>query len=156
MTHKSKTKAQLIAELAKLNRKVAKLEAFGKKHKKNIADRDQKEDLFYRLTEDSPFPAIIYAPDGKTEYINPKFTELFGYGIKDISSRSVWRKKAYPDPQYRKQVVQEIAASEASGRLKIEGAERRITCADGSGVEGLLYSLYLPDGRYYIIIAVIS
>ncbi len=156
MADTSKTKAQLIKELNEFRRKVQRLEAVQKNHKKVPANLLQREELFYRLTEYSPFPVIIYAPNGKTEYINPKFSELFGYTIKDITSRNVWRKEAYPDPHYRKQIEKEVKASESSERRGFQGSERRITCADGSEKEGMLYSLYLPDGRYYIIVADIT
>ncbi len=153
LNQKSKTKGQVINELVEQRQKIVRSVADQKKYREVVADLGKREDLFYCLVEKSPFPVIIFSPKDKTEYINPKFTELLGYTLKDIPSRRVWRKRAYPNAQYRGRVIEEIAASEASGKRGLEGSERRIACADASIKEGMLYSLYLTDGRYCIIIA---
>jgi PAS domain S-box-containing protein len=146
---KNKTKAQLVDEQEKFLQKIANLE-------KIVADLRLKEDLFYQLTEHSPFPVMIYSHEGKMDYINTSFTKLFGYTIKDISDRFTWREKAYPNPRYRKQIEKEVKASDSSEKKGFWGVERRITCADGSTREGMLYSLHLPNGKYYVIIADIT
>ncbi len=156
MNQKSKTKAQLTHRVVEQRRKVVRLPTDQNKYRGVAADPGKREELFYCLVEKSPFPVIIFSPEGKTEYINPKFTQLLGYTLEDIPSRHAWRKQAYPDTQYRGQVIEEIATSEAFGKRGLEGSERRITCADGSIKEGMLYSLYLTDGRYCIIIADIT
>ena len=38
------------------------------------------------------------------EYLNPKFKEIFGYTMEDLPHKQAWLEKAYPDPQYRRQV----------------------------------------------------
>jgi PAS domain S-box-containing protein len=156
MDFKSKTRVQLIKELVELRHKVAGLVADRKRYRKVISDLGKREELFYALIEKSPLAIIIFSPEDKTEYINPKFIELFGYTIKDIPSRRVWRNRAYPIPRYRRQVIQEISALETSGRKGLTGSERRITCADGSTKEGMLYSVYLADARYCVIMADIT
>jgi PAS domain S-box-containing protein len=156
VNQKSKTKAQLTKVVVEQRQKVVELATDQKKYKGGLADLGKREELFYCLVEKSPFPVIIFSPKGKTGYINPKFTQLLGYTLEDIPSREVWRKEAYPDTRYRGQVIEEVTGLEASGRRGIEGSERRITCADGSIKEGMLYSLYLTDGKYCIIIADIT
>ncbi|HOJ44260.1 MAG TPA: hypothetical protein PK800_09045, partial [Syntrophorhabdaceae bacterium] len=37
--------------------------------------------------------------------INPKFKEMFGYDLKDIPDGRTWFRKAYPDSEYRHQVI---------------------------------------------------
>ena len=126
------------------------------KFRKVVADLCTRKELFDGLIEESPFPIIIFSPKGKTEYINPRFIELLGYTIEDIPSRKVWRKLAYPNRKYRREVIEEIVTSEASGRKGLSGVERRITCSDASTKDGMLYSLYLRDGRYCIMIVDIT
>ncbi|TXT60646.1 MAG: putative Histidine kinase [Promethearchaeota archaeon] len=53
------------------------------------------------------FPFAILITDiskGENIYVNPKFTEIFGYEISEIHSRERWLKKAYPNKDYRKYV----------------------------------------------------
>jgi PAS domain S-box-containing protein len=153
---KLKAKAELIKELVGLRQKVSRLAAVQKKYQNVIALLGQREGPFYQLTENSPFPVIIFASNGKTEYVNSKFTELLGYTVEDIPTRQSWREKAYPIPQYRRQVIQEIETSEISGKQGLKRFDRKITCADGSMKDGILHSLYLADGGYCIVIADIT
>jgi len=43
--------------------------------------------------------------EGQFKYINPKFKELFGYDLTEIPDGRTWFRKAYPDPDYRYQVI---------------------------------------------------
>jgi len=43
--------------------------------------------------------------EGRFQYINSKFKELFGYDIKDVPDGRTWFRRAYPDPEYRHQVI---------------------------------------------------
>ncbi len=43
--------------------------------------------------------------DGTFHYVNPKFREMFGYELKDVPNGKEWLHKAYPDPDYRRQVI---------------------------------------------------
>jgi len=91
VNQKSKTKAQLTKVVVEQRQKVVELATDQKKYRGGLADLVEREELFYCLVEKSPFPVIIFSPKGKTEYINPKFTQLLGYTLEDIPSRDVWR-----------------------------------------------------------------
>lgn len=148
---KSKTKKQLIEELTRLRTRVAELEA-GQLAAQGVAERNlQGDELFFAFTQHLPFPMIIYNPKGETEYINPKFTETFGYNLEDISRRHLWWEKAYPNPDYRKSVVANVMKLEGAGSPAVLGSEREITCADGTIRLVMLYALFLPGEKYYII-----
>jgi PAS domain S-box-containing protein len=71
--------------------------------------------------------------NGNYEYVNPKFVEMFGYTLEDIPTGQQWFEKAYPDPQYRDQV---IASWVAELKVSKIGAARprtfTVTCKDGS------------------------
>ena len=47
----------------------------------------------------------MIAHDGKYEYVNHMFTELFGYGPDDVPSGREWFKLAFPDPEHRKEAI---------------------------------------------------
>jgi len=62
-------------------------------------------DQFEHLTECSPFGISISNKYLVIEYVNPMFTEIFGYILEDIPHKKVWFKKAYPDALYRDEVA---------------------------------------------------
>jgi PAS domain S-box-containing protein len=57
------------------------------------------------LSENAPFGMVMIDKDGIFKYINPKFGELFGYGLNDVPNGKTWFRKAYPDPTYRHHVI---------------------------------------------------
>jgi len=65
----------------------------------------ESEERFRVLVEESPFGVCLIEKDGHYKYINPKFTEIFGYTLEDIPTGQAWFMKAYPDQKYRKQVI---------------------------------------------------
>jgi PAS domain S-box-containing protein len=78
----------------------------------DVTDRKQAEELMRRseerfrtLAESAPFGISIMKPDRSFEYFNPKFTEIFGYTLKDLPDKASWFKKAYPDEEYRNKVA---------------------------------------------------
>ena len=96
----------------------------------------KNEEMFRLIVEKSPLAMVVsLGKQEKIEYLNPKFTELFGYNIQDMPEVSGWWPLAYPDEDYRSRV-----ASEWSRRVEIavrnetaiELMESEVTCKDGS------------------------
>jgi diguanylate cyclase (GGDEF)-like protein/PAS domain S-box-containing protein len=73
--------------------------------------------------------------DGKIEYINNRFTEMFGYTLSDIPTVEKWYGLAYPDEGFRQQVVapwsREVEAAKVAGTVT-RSLEVPIVCKDGS------------------------
>ena len=65
----------------------------------------ESEDLFHSLVQGAPFGIIVSNPEGGVEYLNSAFTGILGYTIEDIPDTSVWWPLAYPDPDYRLEVM---------------------------------------------------
>jgi len=61
---------------------------------------------FETLVEYAPFGLMLVNRDGKILYVNPKFTELFGYSLKDIPDGRTFLKYAYPDIRKRGKVIE--------------------------------------------------
>ena len=55
--------------------------------------------------EHAPVPISIVEPDGTYRYVNKKFIETFGYDLNDFKTGREWFSLVYPDPVYRKNVI---------------------------------------------------
>jgi diguanylate cyclase (GGDEF)-like protein/PAS domain S-box-containing protein len=73
--------------------------------------------------------------DGTVQYINNKFTELFGYTLADIPTVGDWYRLAYPDEAFRHAVVEPWGRAVNAARLahtSPPALEAPIVCKDGS------------------------
>ena len=98
-----------------------------------IAELNKEKERFRVLVEESPFGISLIKKDGHYEYINPKFTELFGYSLEDIPTGKEWFKKAYPDWKYRRKAVSmwfQLKKNTEQGKPFQQ--ELNVTCRDGS------------------------
>jgi two-component system cell cycle sensor histidine kinase/response regulator CckA len=85
------------------------------------------------LVEKSPLGISRIGKDGRYNYLNPKFIEIFGYTLEDIPTGKEWFIKAYPDKNYRKEVI--AAWFDDRKRYGIGEARLRTyqaACKDGS------------------------
>ena len=77
--------------------------------------------------------AVSWANDeGQIEFWNRKALSLFGYAQEEISTVEKWFERAYPDPEYRRGIIERWGPS---GVLRHDGEINRgeygITCKDG-------------------------
>ena len=92
-----------------------------------------EQEKFQTLSEQLPLGVILIAPDGGVKYINLKFMEMFGYALEDIPDGKTWFRKAYPDPDYRHQVI----SAWLDDLKSFKSGEKRaqiftVTCKDGA------------------------
>jgi PAS domain S-box-containing protein len=107
---------------------------------RDITERHRASEALFRekekyrtLVEESPLGVAIIGEDGAYRYVNPKFIEIFGYCLADVPSGRDWFDRAYPDPEYRRQVV--AAWLQDLESFQIGEARPRtftVTCKDGS------------------------
>jgi diguanylate cyclase (GGDEF)-like protein/PAS domain S-box-containing protein len=93
--------------------------------------RIQIEDLL----EFSPVGISWCDEKGNIEYLNHQFTELFGYTLDNIPDIETWVSRAYPDAEYRKEVIEPWVQQVGRARqldLELPKLESNITCKDGS------------------------
>lgn len=126
---------------------------------RNITGRKQAEQTlekekqrFLALVDNAPFGAVLYDDKGNHVYMNTKFKEIFGYDLRDIPDEKAWFQKAYPDPEYRSQV---IAAWQNAGHrfvrdlsLKEGGQTSIATCKDNERKVIHFVRVRLPNGEY--------
>jgi PAS domain S-box-containing protein len=79
---------------------------------RDITERQRAAEALYRekekyriLVEESPLGVSIIGEDGTYKYINPKFTQMFGYTLEDVSTGREWFARAYPDEAQRREVI---------------------------------------------------
>ncbi|MFH1118168.1 MAG: PAS domain S-box protein [Pseudomonadota bacterium] len=127
---------------------------------RDIADRKhaeaalkESEERFRTLAEMAPFGLVLLAPDQRTEYANPKFTEIFGYSIDDIPNSMSWFSQAYPSEGSSNKAasIWREDTSEIRGEYGI-GAEASprvftVKCKDGSFKKISFRAVLLPNKR---------
>ena len=111
-----------------------------------------QEEKFRTLVEKSPFGIAVIAKDGRYKYINPKFVEMFGYDSEDLETGREWFRKAFPEKEHRKRVI-ETWLSDLKSRKPGESTPRtfRVTCKDGSEKLVFFKSVALADGEQFVI-----
>jgi PAS domain S-box-containing protein len=113
----------------------------------------ESEERFRTLAEVAPFGLAVIGADEKAEYVNPKFTEIFGYTLDDVPDVDSWSLKAYKNKAMRikaaslwRKEAGEIRALDQTGA---EAILRIFTARAKQGGEKVLdfRSVVLPDGR---------
>ena len=118
-----------------------------------ITERKQAEQQLKRSEENlraildaTPFPiAVVDLQDDAIRYWSRSALSLFGHTAPSSAS---WYEMAYPDPEYRREVVErwKPALDKAQRTHQpVNTGEYRVTCQDGSERICELYATCLPD-----------
>ena len=122
--------------------------------RKQVAlELQESEERFKILADHAPFGISIMTPDRSFKYLNPRFTEIFGYNIEDIPDKDTWFKKAYPDEAYRRELIS-IWKRDTAEALKIGTENPRVftvSCKDGQDKIINFRRIDLKDGKQYQI-----
>lgn len=108
---------------------------------------------FKNFVEQAPIAIAIIDLEGNIEYVNVSAEKLFGYCMSEIVTVDNWWLHAYPDDEYRRQVI--FQWNQDVLRAITEGNETRnfdyhITCKDGS-VKVVNISLVIITNRMLIL-----
>lgn len=99
---------------------------------KNI--RIEKEQRFRKLVKAAPIPMSYVLKNSIIESINDRFLQTFGYTLEDIPTLDAWWLLAYPDEEYRKQVMSQwntVIQAAVESQQDIQPQEYHITCKNG-------------------------
>ena len=110
------------------------------------ADRSlQKErELLSTILENNPHGIALIDNNDQYLYINPCFTKITGYKLKDIPSKKQWFKKAYPDIDYRKKVAKAWGKDSFKQGMR-EDRAFRIRCKNGRSKQIEFRSTFLKN-----------
>jgi PAS domain S-box-containing protein len=110
----------------------------------------ESEERLRELVTNIPIGLSTIHRDGRYEYVNPKFVEIFGYTLEDIPTGRDWFEKAYPEPQYRGKAVASWKDDLSGGNAaKSQSRVLTVTCKDRSKKEILFRPVALTNGRYF-------
>lgn len=131
---------------------------------RDVTDRKQAEEnlrkeeaKFRLLVETSPQGLALIGKDGAYKYINPRFTEIFGYTLADVPTAKVWFEKAFPNLQYRQQVISSWGGDMTrTGPGETRPRIYKVTCQDGSKKEINIQSISQETGDQFILFEDIS
>ena len=118
---------------------------------RDVTERKKLDEKFTNLVTHAPIGMSTLDSAGTYEYVNAKFTEIFGYALEDIPSGKQWFEKAYPDPEYRRKVLDTWKAD--LGPAKAGKAPPRVftvTCKNGSIKEILFKRVALTDESHLV------
>jgi len=102
--------------------------------KQALTAQQKSEERFRTLVKLSPMPICHISPDGHINFINDRFSTLFGYTHDEIPTLDDWWARACPDPDYRNWVLgtwkKAVSKSQQIG-ASIEPIEYNVSCKDG-------------------------
>ncbi|QBB69944.1 response regulator [Pseudolysobacter antarcticus] len=78
-----------------------------------------------------PLPLAWHNQRREIEFWNRRALAMFGYAPEEIDTMDKWNALAYPDPDYRREMIKRWAAVEGEGADGIRRDEFDITCKDG-------------------------
>lgn len=104
---------------------------------------------FRQLFDAAPLPMCFVKRDGSLGELNERFVKVFGYTREDIPTFREWLLHAYPDPDYRSEVLatwNESLRRASAYRQDILPAEYSVTCKNGEERIMLVSGVIMGDG----------
>ncbi|MBU0464827.1 MAG: diguanylate cyclase [Proteobacteria bacterium] len=106
--------------------------------------RQKEKETLSIILESTPHGITLIDRHNKYLYVNPYFTEITGYTLKDIPTREDWFKKVYPEKNYRKKVF-EAWGSDSNQTGHEKNREFKIKCKNGQSKDIEFRSTFLKD-----------
>jgi PAS domain S-box-containing protein len=136
---------QDITERKQAEEEKARLEEAFHKEKETLA----------MILQRTPHGISLVDNDGKYVYLNPYYTKITGYTLEDIPSKQEWFKKAYPDENYRRKIIEAWNKDTLEGELgKIR--EFKIKCKNGDTKHIEFRSAFLEDKKISVLTDITS
>ena len=124
---------------------------------RDITDRKLKEKIRQKeketistILESTPHGITLIDQHNKYLYVNPYFTEITGYTIKDIPTRYDWFKKVYPGKKDR-QMASEAWGKDSNNMCHEKNREFKIKCKNGQFKHIEFRSTFLKDRKLSVL-----
>lgn len=108
----------------------------------------EERDLLLGLIDNMLLGVCVVGPDNSIQLINDQFTQITGYTLQEIPNLEAWLDIVYPDPEYRKKIIEDIDVFIHQIGQGLQ--ENTIVCADGSQ-KTLEYRIRLLEDKRVII-----
>lgn len=116
---------------------------------RDISEQKRSKEKFQTLVENAPFGLTIIEEDGRFSYCSPRVADMFGYSPEDIPDGSTWMRRAYPDADYRREVIATWVRDMHEAK---PGMQRprvfTVTCKDGTQKDVLFRPVQLRTGQH--------
>ncbi len=133
-------------------RDIGERRAAAEKIQHYITTLKESEEIFSSVAQYAPVPIAIIEPDGTYRYINQKFIETFGYDLNDFKTGREWFFLAYPDPLYRKKVIDTWKSDLKAYKSGTERPEIfTVRCKNGVDREIVFRPVTLSDKKQCIV-----
>jgi len=116
----------------------------------DISEQVEAEQELRRMLRVLPIPVGSNRLDGnqEIEFLNQRFLDTFGYSADELPTLEAWAERAYPDPAYRRQVMDRWGAE--IQRCQDRGGdagpmELEVVCKDGSRRQVILTATLRDD-----------
>ena len=111
----------------------------------------QERETFFSILQKEPYGALLINTDETFLYVNPEFTAITRYTIKDVPNGRAWFRRAFPDPEYRHKIIatwkEDITPRKAVDRVW------SVVCKDGEVKEIEFKLTFLDDGRIIVMLS---
>ena len=123
-----KEEADRISALTQANEQL--MQEISERENAEKALRIETERL-HALSHHSPLGMLMVTRSGRFEYLNPRFSEMVGYSLKDVPDLNTWFETAYPDTDYRKKVIESWQTNQQQAQTgKAQSSVFIVTCKD--------------------------
>jgi PAS domain S-box-containing protein len=136
-----------------LQQRVAALEAEVSEQNRSAKKLASRQDLMTNLLENLQLAITVWDRAGTLLYANPSFTLLTGYATGDIRNLNGWLACAFPNPDYRKEVMDDWQTT--VDRTEVL-REFKLTCKGGQVKDVEFRCAILPEGRTLVSLADIT
>ena len=112
--------------------------------------RQKEKETVSTILESTPHGITLIDKHNKYLYVNPYFTEITGYTIKDIPTRDDWFKKVYPEKKDRKK-ASDAWGKDSNNMCKEKSREFEIKCKNGQSKHIEFRSTFLKDRKLSVL-----
>jgi len=116
-------------------------------HKEMVQALDAEKNKFQLLVDELPVGVALIDKGGRFHYLNPRFTEIFGYTMPDVPTYQDWLEKAYAEPSRRLEMkarFERAVEMADSGMTRDSSVKTR--CKDGTDKQVQVRAVFLAGG----------